>query len=210
MRRNPERPSIGRVQVKDLSNEQKLQIRDQWVEYAKSGFKLLNEAYLKDADLSGADLRSVTLFGVNLEGANLSDARLLFADLRAANFTGANLEGANLRKAELDGAKLQGAQLGGANLEGANLEWAKFQGANLIGANLRYANLEYTDLPNYFKLLRYVGLTDLSEIKVEKSNSNGFFELRKFFRDRGQDEFGELLELEIRAEMDQVRREIGQ
>ena len=173
MRRNPERP-IDRWGLDGLTSERKSELRDQWVEYAKSGNKNLENAILRGADLVGA---------------------------------------------QLVGAKLVGAILKGANLRGANLYQANLQGVNLIGLNLigtKLPSVWWPSLskgaifPNYFKFLTTVGLTELSEIKAENSDSDSFFALRKFFRDRGQDEFGEFLEFEIRAEMDQVRREMGQ
>jgi hypothetical protein len=202
MRRNPERPSIDRYQVdelfgrvENLNSEQKLRIRGQWVEYAKSGNKDLEGAYLYAANLMGADLS-----GAYLSGADLVSAHLYRADLVRANLQGAYLYGANLA----------GADLRGAYLVGARLEDADLRGADLIGADLRGADLRGAIFPNYFKFLKYVGLEDLFEIKVGNLDLDAFFALRKFFRDRGQDEFGEFLEFEIRAEMDQVRREIGQ
>jgi hypothetical protein len=226
MRRNPERP-IDWLGLDGLTDEQRTKIQDQWVEYAKSGNKDLERANLgngnlRGADLGGADLGGADLIGANLRGANLGGANLSGANLRGANLIDANLSGAKLERASLWYADLRGANLRGANLISANLINAYLEGTDLRGADLRgadltrargadltRANLSGVILPNYFKLLRTVGLTDLSEIKVESSDSDRFFELRKFFRDRGQDEFGELLELEIRAEMDQVKRELG-
>jgi len=227
MKRYPGRPRIDRRGLKnELTNEQRMKIKDQWVKYAKSGNKNLENAYLEFAnlwrtDLEYANLRGADLTQANLEGANLTGANFIGAKLYEASLSGAHLERMTFIWGNVEGADLTGADLRGANLYGANLLGANLTGANLIGARLRGANnLEAAILPNYFKLLRTVGLTDLSQIKVENSDldmaltrmrgmSSDFFELRKFFRDRGQDAFGEFLELEIRAEMDQVKRELG-
>jgi uncharacterized protein YjbI with pentapeptide repeats len=215
IRRNPERP-IDWLGLDDgLTDEQRTKIQDQWVEYAKSGNKDLEGAYLYRADLEGADLRgadltNANLTDANLRGANLTDANLFSAYLTDAKLIVADLTNANLTRAALTRADLRDANLTDANLIRAYLEGANLGGANLLGANFSYATLEGAILPNYFKLLRTVGLTDLTEIKVENLDLDAFFALRKFFRDRGQDEFGEFLEFEIRAEMDQVRREMGQ
>ena len=219
MRRNPDRPEINADNWGIYYNKEALEnAKDQWSALARSGEKDLAGAYLEKANLYQASLFGVNLSDAWLYDASLDDARLGGANLQRAVLVGASLfgsrlndadlSGADLYEAKLIGADLRGANLKGANLKRANLTGAKLQGANLVGVNLIGAEIkgaQFDNLPKYFELLRAVGLTDLSAVKYKSDVTDEFYGLRKFFRDRGQDAFGELLELEMRFEREQTR-----
>jgi len=218
MRRNPERPQINADNWSHYYDQALVEAKEQWSALARSGEKDLAGAYLEKANLYKASLFGVNLSDAWLYYASLDDARLGGANLQRAVLVGAglnkaylkdaDLSGADLYEADLTGADLRGANLKGANLTRVDLYDAKLQGANLVGVNLMGANIkgaQFDTLPKYFGLLRSVGLTDLSALKYNASVPDEFYGLRQFFRDRGQDSFGELLELEMRLEREQAR-----
>jgi hypothetical protein len=222
MRRNPERPKFNAANWEIATERELAEAQDQWRELALSGELDLSKALLWNAQLPGANLervnfRNALMSDCNLKGANLEKAKLPRVWASSVNFQGANLMGASLHSAILDNSKFQGANLLGVNFDGASLDGVNFQGANLIGTTIPLTLIapstgtgwqERTQeliLPRYFKSLKAVDLTTLGAVILTKKTTDGFFELRKFFRDRGQDEFGELIECEIRLDMAQVQ-----
>ena len=136
-----------------------------------NGYKIKQNADLRDANLRDADLRGADLCDANLCGANLRDANLRDADLRDANlcrtnFSDADLSRANLSRANLSRANLNGANLSRANLSRANLSLAylrrtNFSDANLCGTNFSDANLRGTNLRDAKTNYLTIGLANI-------------------------------------------------
>jgi hypothetical protein len=192
------KPEINATNWRQYTPAERRRAREQWRSIAIVLMRSRNDP---DRVRSLGDIE-------DLEYAYLPGAELIGLDFQGMNFRGAYLKDAlmpgKLQDADLRGAQLQNVGFGACNLQGANLS-----GANLIGTNFEPSfnlpDITLAKMPRYFKLLRSVDLEDLSEIHVD-SDHTGFFELRKFFRDRGQDVFGEFLEFEIRLDMAQVLR----
>jgi uncharacterized protein YjbI with pentapeptide repeats len=180
-----------------LDEARLMALTKEWRLLVLSGETNLRSAYLGDAKLPAA----------KLSGVNLRNAYLRNAQLQSAIMKNVNLRGALLENAQLEGADLSGADLRSTVCEHANWKNANLSGVNFIGADLSDSkNLDQAILPNYMRLLRSAGLSDLYGVRIENEESDGLFELRKYFRDRGEDKFGEFLELEIRLEINQVLR----
>ena len=158
----------------------------------------LSKTNLHQANLSKTDLTLANLSGANLSGANLSGA-FADSDVGEANLSGANLSGANLHQVYLNEANLtytnlSGADLSGANLEEANLTYTNLSGANLWRAYLRKANLTYTNLSGANLMGAHlfgadlsgadlsnaiIVATDLSTVRLSKTNFNGAYLLEQ-------------------------------
>jgi hypothetical protein len=128
--------------------ERRIRDHGRWTRDPTTGSRLVwkdltadDRCDLRDADLSGAVLRSAILCGADLNDADLRYAHLRGADLHGAVLRYAVLSGADLRYAHLRGADLRGAVLRGAVLHGAVLRFA-----DLNDADLRYAHLRGADL----------------------------------------------------------------
>lgn len=104
--------------LKEILNDHKLWLVDEWGERAD----------LHGEDLCGADLCGADLCGADLRHANLSGANLCGADLSRANLYGMNLQDADLCDADLSRADLSRANLCGADLRGANLTDVTYDG----------------------------------------------------------------------------------
>ena len=109
--KGPEAPTSEKPPLREISQEELVQILKAHREWVVSGKKEGEKA-----DLHGANLPQRDLNGANLREANLRDA---------------NLQGANLYRTNLQGAHLYGANLQGARLDEANLQEANVQAADL-------------------------------------------------------------------------------
>ncbi|AKG22437.1 pentapeptide repeat-containing protein [Calothrix sp. 336/3] len=154
---------IGRRNVAQDSQHQKLDLRHTCIPGADLSGANLQHLDFRGADLSKVDLRCADLCETNLEGTQLSGSLLYEANLRSANLSGANLTGANLNRAWICEANLRSANLSGASLRAANLSKANLYKANLQQANLKVANLQAAKL----------FLVNLQQAKLGKANLQG-------------------------------------
>ena len=96
------RPKTDKNGASYLTRQEADRLVEEWRQYALSGAKDLQYAYLTKADLHGADL----------SGANLTGATFLFADLRQANLQNCRISLTDFTYADLTGANLNWASIG--------------------------------------------------------------------------------------------------
>jgi hypothetical protein len=188
---NPVRPSSS---VSD--DEFSLEYVEDWERYIKQGGKDLRDIKvsllrLKDVDLRGADLTGSDFTNSKFEHVDLRDAQLERTIFDHSSITWTDFRGSNLSHASFESCFFGNNDLRHTNLIGVSIPEHDIE---------EYREFGFTEparLPAYFKLLRQAGMKDLREIKGD------FFDLRRYFRNRGLDSLGELIELEMRSDMDQ-------
>ena len=169
-----------------------------WITYIQRGGKDLREIKLPLLTLNNVDLR-----GADLTGSDLNSSRFEHVDLR-----GAQLERTIFNDSVITWTDFRGSNLSNASFERCFFGNNDLRHTNLIGVSIPdhdvedYSEFGFTEparLPAYFKLVRQAGMKDLREIKGD------FFDLRRYFRNRGLNSLGELLELEMRLDIHQAQ-----
>jgi uncharacterized protein YjbI with pentapeptide repeats len=129
----------------------------------------LERASLHNLDLSDAYLGWTHMQRSYLKNSVCRQTNFDHADLRCSILVTANLANAVFKEARLQGARMGGANLDGAILAGADLRDADLTGATLLGADLRGADLSTA--------------RGLTRGELEKTRTNGYTKLPRFFED---------------------------